>query len=440
MTVHCAAPRKEAPAISDVGDVLLDELDAVRRRRDLDPLQTAEIPKGASTADKVKAYQDGVKELQDLSALCLSGGAFAVAAFALGVIQGLADRRILSKFDYLSTVSGGGYVGSLLTAWVQRAGYDQVEAELRGALPANSKISPLQHLRRYTSYLAPRAGLLSTDTLTLFALFVRNLLLNWLILIPALLAGIVGVKLLVQLCLIIPNDSASWIATIGGFGIAMIGAAVLDSVQQRPGWGDESSGRERFIWYEMLPVLLGGSLISIAALKFYRFSSESAINATAAVTMIGGSVYLIAAVLALSFTRPRQRDDTSTFENIRTLSAIRSSAIIAAFTVSGALTGYILAVMVGAVVSSQMSVADLLSVSHPSFVQFVLICLGPPLFVGASFASELLYCGVTSYVRWGDAEREWLARAAGYHGRAAARLDDRNAADFRRCLPDPAFF
>ncbi|WFU31441.1 patatin-like phospholipase family protein [Bradyrhizobium brasilense] len=374
----------------------------------------ADISAGASATDKVKAYQDGVQKLQDLSALCLSGGGIRSAAFALGVIQGLADRRILSKFDYLSTVSGGGYVGSLLTAWVQRAGYDEVEAELRGGLPARAKISPLQHLRRYTSYLTPRAGVLSTDTLTLFALFVRNLLLNWLILIPALIAGIVGVKLLVQLCLIIPRDSASWIAAIGGFGIAMIGAAVLDSVQQRPGWGDESSGRERFIWYEMLPVLIGGSLVSIAALKFHEFSSRSTINATAAVIMIGGSVYLIAAVLALSFTRPRRKDDTSTIENIRTLSAIHSSGIIAAFTASGVLTGYILAVMVEAVVSSH------LSVSHPSFIPFVLICLGPPLFVGASFAGELLYCGITSYVRWGDAEREWLARAAGYHGRAAA--------------------
>ena len=39
------------------------------------------------------------------------------ASFALGVLQGLARAGVLDKFDYLSTVSGGGYIGGWLTAW-----------------------------------------------------------------------------------------------------------------------------------------------------------------------------------------------------------------------------------------------------------------------------------------------------------------------------------
>jgi len=52
-----------------------------------------------------------------LTALCLSGGGIRSATFALGVIQGLAERGVLSGFDYLSTVSGGRYVGGWLSSW-----------------------------------------------------------------------------------------------------------------------------------------------------------------------------------------------------------------------------------------------------------------------------------------------------------------------------------
>ena len=51
------------------------------------------------------------------SALCLSGGGVRSASFALGILQGLARAGVLGKFDYLSTVSGGGYIGGWLTAW-----------------------------------------------------------------------------------------------------------------------------------------------------------------------------------------------------------------------------------------------------------------------------------------------------------------------------------
>src|SRR4051812_28366720 len=53
----------------------------------------------------------------DLAALCLSGGGIRSATFALGVLQGLARFNLLGQFHYLSTVSGGGYIGSWLSAW-----------------------------------------------------------------------------------------------------------------------------------------------------------------------------------------------------------------------------------------------------------------------------------------------------------------------------------
>src|SRR5262245_47439157 len=48
----------------------------------------------------------------ELCGLAISGGGIRSATFALGVLQGLAATHMLPRFDYLSTVSGGGYIGA----------------------------------------------------------------------------------------------------------------------------------------------------------------------------------------------------------------------------------------------------------------------------------------------------------------------------------------
>lgn len=56
-----------------------------------------------------------------LTGLALSGGGIRSATFNLGVVQALAKRGLLGKIDYLSTVSGGGYIGSSLTWFLSPA-------------------------------------------------------------------------------------------------------------------------------------------------------------------------------------------------------------------------------------------------------------------------------------------------------------------------------
>ena len=46
--------------------------------------------------------------------LALSGGGIRSATFCFGLLRGLARQKVLTRFDYLSTVSGGGYIGSAL--------------------------------------------------------------------------------------------------------------------------------------------------------------------------------------------------------------------------------------------------------------------------------------------------------------------------------------
>jgi hypothetical protein len=123
-------------------------------------------------------------------ALCLSGGGIRSATFSLGLLQELAGNRLLGRFDYLSTVSGGGYIGSWLTAWLHRGGRDAVLEELKSEAdgPLQPEPMPVRHLRSYSNYLAPQKGILSADTWTLVATVVRNLLLNWLVVLPVLAA------------------------------------------------------------------------------------------------------------------------------------------------------------------------------------------------------------------------------------------------------------
>ena len=116
-----------------------------------------------------------------LMGLCFSGGGIRSATFNLGILQGLAELNLLRCFDYLSTVSGGGYIHQWFAAWSQRRGFDQVEKRL---IPLPEPDNPGDHpepirwLRRYSNYLTPENGLLSGDTWVAIATWLRNTILN----------------------------------------------------------------------------------------------------------------------------------------------------------------------------------------------------------------------------------------------------------------------
>jgi uncharacterized protein YndB with AHSA1/START domain len=54
-------------------------------------------------------------EGKPLTGLAVSGGGIRSASFGLGIMQALVANNQLDKIDYMSTVSGGGYLGSALT-------------------------------------------------------------------------------------------------------------------------------------------------------------------------------------------------------------------------------------------------------------------------------------------------------------------------------------
>src|SRR5262245_9801747 len=83
--------------------------------------EAAQPPVGPSPSEAEKQARLAAMD-RHLAGLAISGGGIRSATFGLGVLQGLADLGILSRFDYLSTVSGGGYIGGWLAAWMKREG------------------------------------------------------------------------------------------------------------------------------------------------------------------------------------------------------------------------------------------------------------------------------------------------------------------------------
>lgn len=165
----------------------------------LDDLKPTDFDTDAGDDDSVRAnnlreiYQRlaGIK----LSALCLSGGGIRSATFNLGVIQALARCGLLQHFHYLSSVSGGGYIASWLRTWMRREGSQRVIDELKNRVvenPLNPEPTQVKQLRAYSNYLTPKLGLFSADTWSAVALVLRNLLLNWLVILP-LLGAVVAV-------------------------------------------------------------------------------------------------------------------------------------------------------------------------------------------------------------------------------------------------------
>ena len=135
------------------------------------------------------------------------------------VLQGLESRGVLWIFDYLSTVSGGGFIGSWWSAWLSRekrtapAIFPENEelepgrradtavllrgtdaAPLAPGPPDGSRIArrddPIHFLRLFSNYLTPKTGVLSPDTWRMLAFYIRGLLFTWVVLLPLLLAAV----------------------------------------------------------------------------------------------------------------------------------------------------------------------------------------------------------------------------------------------------------
>jgi len=136
---------------------------------------------------------------EELAGLCFSGGGIRSATFCLGVLQGLASKDKLSRFDYLSTVSGGGYIHQWFASWIrnERGRFEQIQRRLKPLPEVGSAArapEQITWLRRYSNYLTPSRGILSVDTWTMFAIWFRNTFLNQIVLFSFLILCLLAAR------------------------------------------------------------------------------------------------------------------------------------------------------------------------------------------------------------------------------------------------------
>src|SRR5208282_5798497 len=103
-------------------EVFKEELGEIRCRR--------------KNAKQLSPEQD-VELSGELSGLALSGGGIRSATYCLGVLQKFRELNLLTQFDYLSTVSGGGFIGGWWSAWLSRTTNKD-----KGVFPPPEQIKP----------------------------------------------------------------------------------------------------------------------------------------------------------------------------------------------------------------------------------------------------------------------------------------------------------
>src|SRR4030095_3850403 len=136
----------------------------------------------------------------------------------------------------------------------------------------NPEPRPIRHLREFSNYLAPRAGLTSVDFWTLITTFICNMLLNWLVLISWLAAAMMIPRLYLAAIMVSPNWS-TWTASVEQYwdigltvvlavGFALVAMAMASAIIDVPSTGNARLSQRRFLWVRQLPLLLASLILA----------------------------------------------------------------------------------------------------------------------------------------------------------------------------------
>lgn len=366
------------------------------------------------------------------AALCLSGGGIRSGTFALGLIQGLARHNLLSKFDYLSTVSGGGYIGSWLTAWIHRQpdGLNGVTNELRRSAPS-SRIdpdpSPIHFLREYSSFLTPEVGLLSADSWTFAGIYLRNLFLNWLVFIPLLISVLSIPRFVVALTLAQPEREDQrhlslnllwWhpdlfgrhIFLLFGFALGVWALAyvnfnrpgVREILKQRSRFWGERADQKNFLVFCLAPLVASATLLT----TYWAWSREAAARPKDILPFLLFGIaftlgaWLVASLILRRLFRPQEINWLELF----------------ALLVGGILAGLFFWII------SQGKIGNPVIGYHRHFNWTswtswlawrteLYVCFGVPVFLLVFLLGATFFVGVSSFsTRIDDEDREWWSR------------------------------
>ncbi len=372
------------------------------------------------------------------SALCFSGGGIRSASFCLGVAQALARAKLLHRFDYLSTVSGGGYIGGWLQQMVAASTPADRSGQVREAedrLRA-TEIPELDRLRDFTNYLTPRTGPASPDTWAGVALYGRNFLVNWMVFLPLFL--MIALLPILHRTLIWAVSASFWLVlpvTLAAFlamGISVTTAARWVPSQRQDEvakWmtdqDKQAQGRARWwvtasalVFAVSLPITLQ-YLLGVGWWSWIDPAETS--GAGRAWRMIMGNVGLplgffvtliVSFELARARTKPLRVKDRKDSSRPRALFDINRQSWLWAAGVSSAVFALLLQVLLwnrGAMVHR---VPDVPWEWIDARADVLTLC-APLTLIGVLLSHAALYIGWRREARFGDLDREWLARLNG---------------------------
>ena len=328
-------------------------------------------------------------DTEDLAALCLSGGGIRSASFGLGVLQGLARFGLLGQFHYLSTVSGGGYIGSWLSEW--RA--VEEDHKVFDALKVIGSEPPqVKGVRADSNYITPSLGLLSADTWTVVAVYVRNLLLNWILFLPFFTG-----------CLLFPHwyckalrwaqkdgslPSKAWLIAGCVFLTVGLSCAVYGRFRKQGQWLSQA----RFLRVVLAPIVLSALCLTMAAALASIHGTGTAPLMETHTQLLDG-VQIGALIYALAWLCGR-------------IAARRWDKKVL---VPDLLCWILSGAVVGLLIALGLQLAE-----ENTHNARVIAILGLSTVVLAYLAGDILYVGASSLSRRGDMDREWLARASGW--------------------------
>lgn len=344
------------------------------------------------------------------SALCVSGGGIRSATFALGAVQALAKAGLLSKFDFLSTVSGGGYLGSLLSAWIREhadglAGMEKELASSGGSDPLKPEPPPLRHVRQFSGYLAPKLGFFSADGWSLVATALRNLLLNWTVLVT-LLAALLLVPWFGLLAVFAsPEPWVLQAELIAAF--LCVAAATAYPGLDLPTFDNFRWGPRRFVFGWLLPLIATFLLLG----AWWAGTTNTDSKALAEMQSLDGFwniVLFLASASAVGILVPAvwilRRD-----REHRQRTGTRVHVLRVATNAVGCL------LVIGCPASLLLWWLAGHQFSTPAKMAVPFLTFGPPAMLVGFFCMNSLFVGVTSRVVEDD-DREWWARAMGWVG------------------------
>ena len=194
---HLGEPAPEDPFMTDLTGVLERELLYIRWNRH--PSKTRRVVS------------------RNLVGLALSGGGIRSATTNLGILQALSRMSILPMVDYVSTVSGGGYIGACLSSllsWNRRAAKPDADgscspftfepgeepryatdwasfpfrAEISSQMPTTAGAGIVAHLRTHGNFLIARWGVFRRETMRSIGTLLTGIVYHVLLFVTALFA------------------------------------------------------------------------------------------------------------------------------------------------------------------------------------------------------------------------------------------------------------